>query len=212
MMVRDDGSIEQTRPSLAHPDHQVMKVPFDSGRLTSQRSPGAAPSGLELESWWGRLLFGRRPARTLIRILVLGIVCVVLFKFVLIPVRIVGHSMEPTYRNGRIAFINRLAYRRSQPRRGDVVGIQIAGPHVLLFKRVVGLPNERVAVVQGVVYLNGQPLEEPYVKFPAEPTSAAWQKREIPLSEGEYWVMGDNRKVTDFGGIETRKIVGKALF
>ena len=74
------------------------------------------------------------------------------------------------------------------------------------------MPGERLAISDGVVWIDGQPLKESYVKSGAEPNSAAWRESEMLLGEAEYWVIGDNRRVTDFGRVPTRKIVGKALF
>ena len=54
--------------------------------------------------------------------------------------------MLPTYAPDKLHFVNRLAYGPTGPARGDVVAIQMAGPHVLYVKRIVGLPGERVGI------------------------------------------------------------------
>src|SRR5882762_2152412 len=92
--------------------------------------------------WWQAILWGRRPERTAVRILVLVVVTFVLFKLILIPVRVEGPSMLPTYHTGQINFINRLAYLRHEPRRGDVIGVRFSGESRLLMKRIVALPGE----------------------------------------------------------------------
>ena len=63
--------------------------------------------------------------------------------------------MLPTYVPDKLHFVNRLAYGPAGPDRGDVVAIQMAGPHVLYVKRIVGLPGERVRIAGGQVQING---------------------------------------------------------
>ena len=94
---------------------------------------------------------------------VLAVISGVTLKWVLIPIRTEGSSMLPTYGPDKLHFVNRLSYGASGPARGDVVAIQLAGPHVVYIKRIVGLPGERVAVSGGQVQIDGSPLPEPYV-------------------------------------------------
>ena len=141
----------------------------------------------------------------------LVVVCSVVFKFVLLPVRISGGSMEPAYRSGGVNAINRLAYAFGKPQRGDVVGIRFSGVHIQLFKRIIGLPGEIVAITNGVVFINGQPLDEPYVK-----AREAWQVSSVKLADDEYFLIGDNRgmdqRYHEFGRTEAKRIVGKVLW
>jgi signal peptidase I len=160
---------------------------------------------------WKRLVFGRRPGRTVLRASLLALVAFIVFKFVLIPVRLAGESMQPAYRNGSVNCINRLAYRWSRPRRGDVVAVRFSGPHLMLFKRIVGLPGETVAIEQGLVLIDGRPLDEPYVK-----ERAPWQLSPRRLEADEYLVMGDNRGMPQqwhtFGAARADRILGKVLW
>ena len=77
---------------------------------------------------WKRIVFGRNPRRTLLRAAGLAVVSLFVFKFILLPVRISGVSMEPAYRRDGINAINRLAYVFAQPRRGDVVAVRYSRP------------------------------------------------------------------------------------
>ena len=141
----------------------------------------------------------------------LAAISFVTFRWVLVPIRTEGMSMLPTYRPDRLNLVNRLAYLGDRPERTDVVAIQMAGPHVLYVKRVIGLPGERVAVVDGIVNINGAPLPEPYVK-----NRRAWQVPEVTLGPEEYFVIGDNRGMAagdhDFGRVEFSRILGKVVF
>ena len=160
--------------------------------------------------WLQVIAVGRNPRYTLVRIVVLVVVCVALFHFVLLPVRVDGISMFPTYKNGSVNFSNRLAYLWHEPRRGDVVTIRYAGEHLMLLKRIIGLPGETVAFDNGAVLINGQPLPEPYEKHPGD-----WTLLPRKLGPDEYFVVGDNRtmpyKQHTFGVVERFRIVGKVL-
>jgi signal peptidase I len=172
--------------------------------------PGATTS--RFPRWLRIMLIGRNPKRTLVRAAVLAVVCYVLFKFVVfkfivLPVRVEGFSMFPTYRDKSRNFINRLAYRHSEPQRGDIIGIRMAGPSVMLMKRIVGLPGETVAFEHGRLLINGEEIAEPYLKNPAP---APRQEAET-LGPDEYYVIGDNRMNSDRGRISRDRIVGKIV-
>ena len=133
------------------------------------------------------------------------------FGYLLIPVRLQGISMEPTYTDGGINFANRLAYVFHPPSRGDAIAIRMAGPHLVYVKRIVGLPGERVEIVMGVVNINGEPLIEPHVA-----RKAPWNYAPVTLGADEYFVIGDNRAMRmddhDFGRTTRGRILGKILF
>ena len=156
------------------------------------------------------LLYGRNPKRTLIRVVILVAVFCVAFGFVLLPIRITGISMLPTYPNGSLNLVNRLAYFRHEPQRGDVVSIRLTGPHVLFMKRIIALPGETVAFENGRVFINGKILAEPYEKF-----SCDWTRPPVTLAADEYFFVGDNRSMPQedhtFGIQKRNRIVGKVL-
>lgn len=162
--------------------------------------------------WWQVVLVGRNPKITLVRILVLVCLCYVLFGYILLPIRVEGVSMLPTYQGGRVNFVNRLAYRSAEPKRGDVVAVRFAGPHVMLLKRVIGLPGDRLEFHRGSLYVNGQKLEEPYVKYPCK-----WDSGDnfILVESGKYYVVGDNRSMPfadhTQGQAARERIMGRVL-
>lgn len=145
------------------------------------------------------------------RILVLALVSFVTFGWILIPVRTQGISMEPTYASDALKFVNRLAYVRRPPARGDVIAIRLAGPHVVYVKRIVGLPGERLEIVGGQVLIDGAPLDEPYVG-----KRRPWDVPEVTIEGTEYYVIGDNRGMRatdhDFGRVDARRILGRILY
>lgn len=158
-----------------------------------------------------RIVFGRHPRRTLVRVVVLAVVSFITFGWVLIPVRAEGISMLPTLQSGSLHLVSRISYSYGKPSRGDIIAIRLAGPHVLYVKRVIALPGERIQFVQGQVYVDGVPLNEPYVR-----NRRTWDVPEVQLSPREYFVVGDNRGMRaadhDFGRVDVSRIVGKLLF
>ena len=178
--------------------------------VQSANDPSVRPHWLQV------LTIGRRPRATLVRILVLSAVCFVTFKFVLLPIRVVGISMEPTYHDRRVNCVNRLAYLFHEPQRGDVVAIRfsrpgpLANPSEMLLKRIVGLPGETVAFHAGHVYINGQLLDEPYLKKPCD-----WEHEAVRCDPDQYYVVGDNRSMPfelhEKGRPERDRIIGKIL-
>ncbi len=142
------------------------------------------------------LAIGRRPRATLARILVLVVVCFITFRFVLLPVRIEGISMLPTFHDGQIHLVNRLAFLFHEPQRGNIVAIRFSRPGTLsvpsemLMKRIIGLPGETVTFHAGRACINGKPLDEPYVKLPCD-----WEHGPIVCGPDQYYVVGDNRSM-----------------
>ena len=160
---------------------------------------------------WKHLVFGRNLERTLYRALLIAVVCFIVFHYILLPVRVSGISMEPTYRDGRINLVNRLAYIRHPPRRADVVAIRASGFHLMYLKRVIALPNETFAITNGVVLINDRPLPEPYLIRPYP-----WNLPPRKLGSDEYYLIGDNRRMPQeyhsFGTAQADHIVGKVLW
>jgi len=138
------------------------------------------------------------------------VLCVVVYHFTLLHIRVEGISMAPTYVDGSTYFVDRLAYVWHSPQRGDVVGIRLAGYHVMYLKRIIGLPGETVAFIHGKVYIDGEELDEPYEKFPCD-----WNRPAEKLGSDEYFVVGDNRampmELHKFGKAKRDQILGKII-
>lgn len=160
----------------------------------------------------GRLVYGTSLRRTLFRSVVLALVCLVTFKFMLVPVRVDGGSMAPTYVSNRLNLVNRLAYMRSTPQRGDVVAVRLreTGRSIVYMKRVVGLPGESIGFRNGRVTVDGQQQVEPYVKFESD-----WDRASVVCGPDEYFVVGDNRSMAieghRFGRAKETLILGRML-
>lgn len=144
--------------------------------------------------------------KVLFTALLLAAVCYGIFTWVLWPVTISGDSMLPNFHNGERHFISKLAYRSDKPQRGDVIGLHEANGDVLI-KRIVALPGERFLYTNGMVFINGQPLDESYTK-----TVVPWPIAPAVLGPDDYYVMGDNRAVSVLGPIGFKHIIGKVVF
>jgi len=173
--------------------------------MTAQNQTTRTP---RLPNWLRIALVGRNPKFTLARIAVLSVTCFVVFGFILLPVRIGEISMLPTYKERSVNFVNRLAYLRHEPQRGDVVAIRLAGIHLMYMKRIIGLPGETVAFVNGRVLINDEALDEPYEK-----SNCDWNMPPVKLDADEYYVVGDNRSMPTryhvHGVAKRYRIIGK---
>ena len=105
------------------------------------------------------------PARQIltevIQTIVLALLLFVAINFITARIRVDGQSMEPTFHNGDYVVVNRLAYKIGDIERGDVVVFPYPlDPQRDLIKRVIGLPGDRVSVINGIVYVNDAALME----------------------------------------------------
>jgi signal peptidase I len=139
---------------------------------------------------------------------------VVIIVFLYQPVKVEGTSMAPLISDQERIFINKLVYRFEPISRGDVVVFWYPNDRTKSFiKRVVALPGETVEIRQGRVYVNGKPLQEPYI-LPAYLDSNNFSPFAIPANQ--YFVMGDHRDSSNdsrmFGPVPSEYIYGKAVF
>lgn len=123
-----------------------------------------------------------------------------------------GASMEPNFHTSERVIVDRVTMLLSGPSRGDVIVLD--SPRVddeLLIKRVIGLPNEHIEIIDGRVYVNEVLLDEPYVQ---EYCSYRSCNGEWQLGPDEYFVLGDNRNHSldshSFGPIPASSIKGVA--
>ena len=151
----------------------------------------------------------RNPLRGVIWIAVFALICILLRLFVFHLVRIQGGSMEDTLCSGEIALVTSFDYRfGAKPARGDIVECRFPGRVDTYVKRVIGLPGETVELREGMTYIDGAAVSEPYVFSIAEDYS-------ISLGEDEYLVLGDNRcesydsRAADMGPIGKEDILGR---
>ncbi len=127
-------------------------------------------------------------------------------------------SMEPTIQINDRLVVEKISYLFQTPTRGDIIVFQapekalvISGSttHDAYLKRVIGLPGETVEVSNGTVFINGEALDEDYIKAPPNYT---WGPNVVP--EDQYLVLGDNRNGSldghVWGFLPQETIIGKA--
>ncbi len=136
-------------------------------------------------------------------LLALGLVLAVR-QWVWMPSLITGESMEPTLHGGQLVGVNKLAYLLGRPRRGEIVEVWTGSR--LMVKRVLGLPGENIAMRDGIFYVNGAPLTEPYVQFKDDSNIGLGQ-----LGPDCFVVAGDNRSRTIIAVVNRDRIVGRVL-
>lgn len=149
-------------------------------------------------------------------ILVALVLAIVLYLFIMTPHEVVGNSMHPTYKNGEFLMANKITYRVSEPKRGDVIIFKYSDTADFI-KRIIGVPGDEVMIKDGKIYINGELLNESAYLDPSVITNGGSYLHEgqtIKLSEDEYFVCGDNRSNSsdsrDFGPIKKSAIKGKA--
>jgi signal peptidase I len=138
----------------------------------------------------------------------------VIIVFLYQPVKVEGTSMAPLLSDQERIFINKFVYRFEPIERGDVVVFWYPLDHTKSFiKRVVGLPGETVEIRQGMVYVNGHSVPEPYVPPQYEDLSDFGPVR---VPKDNYFVMGDHRISSNdsrvFGPVPSHFIYGRAVF
>jgi signal peptidase I len=158
-----------------------------------------------------RLVVGRDPARTLVRVVVLVAVAALVITYGILPVRGQGPSMQPTIGDGQLLIVSRLSYRLRAPRRGEVVAVRLASDDAVLVKRILAAPGDRIGIDEGQVVVNDVALDEPYVEF-----RMPWRMDEVTLGAGRYFVVGDNRGMPmtlhTMGTVAGERLIGPVVW
>lgn len=127
-------------------------------------------------------------------------------------------SMDPTLNAGDVLLVDRMAYRFSTPKRGDIIVYKTgddkkASTHI---KRIIGLPGETIQIKDGQILIDGETYQE-NGEFPGI-ENAGVAETKVALDSGEYFVLGDNRnnsedsRYADMGNVKKRNIIGKVWF
>ncbi len=141
---------------------------------------------------------------------------VVVYLFLFQPHQVKGASMDQNFHDGEYILTDKVSYRFGTPKRGDVVIFRAPQNRELDYiKRVIGLPGERIKIYADQVFINGQILNESYLKnTPTYPGDFLRSGQEFQIPADEYIVFGDNRLHSSdsrsWGPVAREDIIGKA--
>jgi len=177
-----------------------------------------------------------RYLREVVETLLLALLIFLAVRALVQNFRVEGASMEPGLHNGQYILVNKFIYTRVNleflqelfpfldlgdntvhhlfraPRRGDIIVFHYPrDPSRIFIKRIIGVPGDTVEARRGIVYVNGHPLDEPYVLnrggLNLPPTS---------IPPGHYFVLGDNRRASSDSRqgwlVPEENIIGLAWF
>jgi len=152
----------------------------------------------------------RRALVEILQTLLLAVLLYFAIDAVFARVRVVNISMQPTFVEGDVLLVNKLAYKLGKFHTGDVVIFH--NPNDLeedYIKRLIGKPGDVVRVEGGIVFVNDIPLEEDYIADPPY-YSGEWM-----VPQDSVFVLGDNRNQSSdshsWGYVPLEDLVGKAL-
>lgn len=154
---------------------------------------------------------GRNPRRTLLRTVLWVVLCVVIFRFILPPIKVKGTSMDPTFKDGSYHLTETLTYLIRNPAPRDIIAIEMAGRHTMYLKRILGAPGDELWFENGTLYRNDEAVPEEYVVYQGN-----WTTPKVKLNVDEYFVAGDYRVIPwewhAMGVVDRERIAGKVLF
>ena len=135
------------------------------------------------------------------------------------PTIVQEHSMENTLHENDYVFVSKQSYKIfGSPQRGDIIVFNsalttVSGSKKMLVKRIIGLPGDTVEIKKGVVYVNGDPVDETYTKD----GYTATEMDAVKVSSNHVFVMGDNRQNSadsrseSIGQVSLDDVVGKVV-
>ena len=148
----------------------------------------------------------KKEKKFLLLVMIIILFKIFIFNFILVK----GDSMNPKYKNNDFMFLNKIIYSFKPIRRGEVIVLKYRNND--LIKRVIGLPNDKIKVENGKLYINNKEVKENYINS----YTASYDFDEITLKDNEYFVMGDNRYNSydsrNFGTIMKNNIIGRVEF
>lgn len=145
------------------------------------------------------------------------ILALVIRIFLIQPYIVEGQSMEPAFSDRDYLITEKVSYRFGNPVRGEVIIFHPPDDMKTSYiKRVVGLPGETVSIQSGKVYINGQPINEPYLLTNEGTLVASGTQLSITLTGDQFFVLGDNRNHSrdsrELGPIPRQNIISHVWF
>lgn len=156
---------------------------------------------------------------TLQTVLLAASVFLVIYMFLFRPFQVSGQSMLPTFHDKEYILTNLIGLRFEEPKTGDVIVFRSPTDQDKEFiKRVIGMPGDTTEIRNGLVYVNGELLNESvYLDESVRTPGGAFlgEGESVTVPEGEYLVMGDNRPASsdsrEWGLLKKTAITGKSF-
>lgn len=143
---------------------------------------------------------------------------IVLRAFIFIPVEVTGKSMSPTLKENDFVIMENF----SQIKRFDIIVFTSPDGETYI-KRVIGLPGDRVVYEHDQLYINGEKIDEPFLKDVTKKENEYVFTTDLDTKEligtdkipkNNYFVLGDNRRLSkdsrSFGTISQTSVLGKS--
>lgn len=187
-------------------EHKNQEQPYMEPGTTTEATPAKT---VKSETWeWIKAL------------VIAGVLVIIIRWFLFSPFIVSGDSMRPNFFDGERLIVNKIVYDIRSPKRGEVIVFH-APEGKDYIKRVIALPGETVKVTGDKVFINGQEIDQPFIKEAIEQankegkaynTSPNFSETKVP--DGEVFAMGDNRPNSKdsriIGPVPYNKIVGRA--
>lgn len=161
-----------------------------------------------------------------LKAIIIAVILVVLIRWLLFkPFIVDGPSMKPNFHTGERLIVNEILYDIRDPKKGEVIVFHVPSEGRDFIKRVIGVAGDTVKVVGDTVYVNGEPIDEPYIQDEIDSRhkeNMTYNNKDFPnedfpdgtVPEGHVFAMGDNRSdSTDsrmIGYVPLGDIVGRA--
>ncbi|GAB4112401.1 MAG: signal peptidase I [Candidatus Caldatribacteriota bacterium] len=138
-----------------------------------------------------------------------GIIAFFIITFIGQVTVVKGASMEPTLHDRERLIANKISYRFESPQRGEIIIFKPPFPtNRNYIKRIIGIPGDKIQIINGIVYVNDKQLEEPYVEYQSYENLST-----VIVPEDSYFVLGDNRPNSSdsryWGFVPRKNIIGK---
>ena len=154
-----------------------------------------------------------------IDIAIASIIVYMITTFAFQNMYVVGSSMEPTLKNGEAVLVNKLTYLIKEPNRYDIVTfrhINTSHEEINFVKRIIGIPGDKIDIVNNVIYVNGEVLGLPTDAYNKDSIIKTGNMRyPIIVPKESYFVLGDNKsnsidsRYLEVGMIPKKELMGK---
>jgi signal peptidase I len=152
----------------------------------------------------------------ILSIIIAAVIAFSIKAFVFDIIEVSGTSMVPTLHHNDTLAIEKISLYTHSLQRGEIVIFDPGSKGVGIYiKRIIGLPGDTVEIKDGYVSVNGQRLEENYLR-PGTVTEAGNEGGTIKVPDGEIYVLGDNREISEdsryIGTVPIKSLKGHALY